>query len=68
MNSRKYSNHKKWSMSRVGHCIDNGPTKGFWVFIKSEMYCMLLNSLSISYKIDKIPNISHQSNVNKIWC
>ena len=25
-------------MSRVGHCIDNGPTEGFWGIIKSEMY------------------------------
>jgi len=28
------------SMSRVSHCIDNGPTEGFWGIIKSEMYCM----------------------------
>lgn len=28
------------SMSRVGHCIDNGPTEGFWGIIKTEMYCM----------------------------
>ena len=27
-------------MSRVGHCIDNGPTEGFWGIIKSEMYQM----------------------------
>ena len=26
------------SMSRVGHCIDNGPTEGFGGIIKSEMY------------------------------
>ena len=26
------------SMSRVGHCIDNGPTEGFWGIVKSEMY------------------------------
>jgi transposase InsO family protein len=25
-------------MSRVGHCIDNGPTEGFWGIIKAEMY------------------------------
>jgi transposase InsO family protein len=25
------------SMSRVGHCIDNGPTEGFWGIIKAEM-------------------------------
>lgn len=28
------------SMSRVGHCIDNGPTEGLWGIIKTEMYCM----------------------------
>lgn len=28
------------SMSRVGHCIDNGPTEGFWGILKSEMYQM----------------------------
>lgn len=26
------------SVSRGGHCIDNGPTEGFWGIIKSEMY------------------------------
>ena len=26
------------SMSRAGHCIDNGPTEGFWGIVKSEMY------------------------------
>ena len=26
------------SMSRVGHCIDNGPLEGFWGIIKTEMY------------------------------
>lgn len=28
------------SMSRVGHCIDNGPTEGLWGIIKTEMYQM----------------------------
>ena len=26
------------SMSRVGHCIDNAPTEGFWGIIKAEMF------------------------------
>ena len=26
------------SMSRVGHCIDNCPTEGFWGIVKAEMY------------------------------
>ena len=38
---RKLENQEmKQSMSRVGHCIDNGPTEGFWGIIKSEMYAM----------------------------
>ena len=28
----------KQSMSRVGHCIDNGPTEGFWGIVKAEMF------------------------------
>ena len=28
------------SMSRVGCCIDNGPTEGLWGIIKTEMYAM----------------------------
>ena len=32
-------NEMEQSMSRVGHCIDNGPTEGLWGIIKSEMYC-----------------------------
>ena len=28
------------SMSRIGHCIDNGPIEGFWGTLKSEMYLM----------------------------
>ena len=26
------------SMSRIGHCIDNGPTENLWSVVKSEMY------------------------------
>ena len=26
------------SMSRAGHCIDNGPIEGYWGILKSEMY------------------------------
>ena len=43
------------SMSRVGHCIDNGPTEGLWGIIKSEMYCM--------YKITD--EVSLRSAINK---
>ncbi len=38
---RKLKEHEmEQSMSRVGHCIDNAPTEGFWGIIKSEMYQM----------------------------
>ena len=38
---KKLENQKmEQSMSRVGHCIDNGPTEGFWGIIKTEMYQM----------------------------
>lgn len=37
---RLVDNEMQQSMSRVGHCIDNGPTEGFWGIIKAEMYQM----------------------------
>lgn len=38
---RKLKEHEmEQSMSRVGRCIDNGPTEGFWGIIKTEMYQM----------------------------
>ena len=33
---KKY--HMKQSMSRVAHCIDNGPMEGFWGILKREKY------------------------------
>lgn len=41
------------SMSRVGHCIDNGPTEGFWGIIKSEMYQMyeIIDESSLRFAI-----------------
>ena len=43
------------SMSRVGHCIDNGPTEGFWGIIKSEMYYLqtFTDEKSLRSAIDK---------------
>lgn len=42
------------SMSRVGCCIDNGPTEGFWGIIKSEMYQMyeITDEASLRYAIN----------------
>lgn len=50
----KLKEHKiEQSMSRVGHCIDNGPTEGFWGIIKSEMYQMydITNESSLRFAI-----------------
>ncbi len=43
------------SMSRVGHCIDNGPTEGFWGIVKTEMYQMyeITDEKSLKEAIDK---------------
>ena len=35
---RLKDHHMKQSMSRVAHCIDNGPMEGFWGILKREMY------------------------------
>lgn len=45
----------KQSMSRVGCCIDNGPTEGFWGIIKSEMYYISVfsNEEELRQAIDK---------------
>ena len=47
--------HIVQSMSRVGHCIDNGPTEGFWGIIKTEMFCMydIHDERSLRNAIDK---------------
>lgn len=36
--TRLKDHHMKQSMSRVAHCIDNGPMEGFWGILKREMY------------------------------
>lgn len=40
-------------MSRVGYCIDNGPTEGFWGIIKTEMYQLyeITDEASLRYAI-----------------
>jgi putative transposase len=36
--TRLKKQHMKQSMSRVAHCIDNGPMEGFWGILKREVY------------------------------
>lgn len=51
---RKLTNQDmQQSMSRVGHCIDNGPTEGFWGIIKTEMYQLyeITDEASLRYAI-----------------
>ncbi|MGL6173859.1 MAG: IS3 family transposase [Cellulosilyticaceae bacterium] len=42
------------SMSRVGHCIDNGPIEGFWGIMKTEMYQMyeITDEVSLRFAIN----------------
>lgn len=46
------------SMSRVGCCIDNGPTEGFWGIIKTEMYKLynIVDEASLREAIDNYMN------------
>ena len=37
-NARLKKHHMKQSMSRVAHCIYNGPMEGFWGILKREKY------------------------------
>lgn len=37
-NNRLKTHGMTHSMSRVAHCIDNGPMEGFWGILKREMY------------------------------
>jgi len=43
------------SMSRVGHCIDNCPTEGFWGILKAEMFNLnkFSNEAELRDAIDK---------------
>lgn len=43
------------SMSRVGHCIDNCPTEGFWGIVKAELFnlCKFTDEASLRTSIDK---------------
>lgn len=59
------------SMSRVGHCIDNGPTEGFWGIIKTEMYQMyeITDEASLRYAIkDYIRFYSEQRPQDRYHC
>ena len=52
---KKLRDHQmEQSMSRVGHCIDNGPTEGFWGIIKTEMYQMysIIDETSLRFAIN----------------
>ena len=59
------------SMSRVGHCIGNGPTEGFWGIIKLEMYQMyeITDEASLRYTIkDYLRFYSEERPQNRYHC
>lgn len=58
-------------MSRVGHCIDNGPMEGFLGIIKSEMYQMydITDEISLRFAIHKYINFySEERPQDKYHC
>ena len=58
-------------MPRVGHCIDNGPTEGFWGIIKTEMYQMheITDGLSLRFAIkDYIRSYSEERPQDRCHC
>lgn len=59
------------SMSRVGHCIDNGPTEGFWGIIKTAMYQMydITDEASLRFAImDYLRFYSEERPQNRYQC
>ena len=40
--TRLKKHHMKQSMSRVAHCIDNGPMEGFWGILKRIINSVLM--------------------------
>ena len=63
--ARLKKHHMKQSMSRVAHCIDNGPMEGFWGILKREMYY----GKRFSSKVDLINTIEfyiHYYNTERI--
>lgn len=59
------------SMSRAGHCIDNGAVEGFWGIIKSEMYQMyeISDETSLRYAIkDYIRFYCHERPQSRYDC
>ena len=69
---KKLKDHEmEQSMSRVGHCIDNGPTEGFCGIIKSEMYQMykITDETSLRFAIkDYIRFYSEERPQNRYHC
>ena len=57
--------HMKQSMSRVAHCIDNGPMEGFWGILKREMYYGK-RFTSKAELVDSIESYIHYYNTERI--
>lgn len=63
--ARLKKHHMKQSMSRVAHCIDNGPMEGFWGILKREMYYGK-RITSKTDLIDAIASYIHYYNMERI--
>ena len=63
--TRLKKHHMKQSMSRVAHCIDNGPMEGFWGILKREMYYRK-RFISKTDLINAIESYIHYYNTERI--
>ena len=63
--ARLKKHHMKQSMSRVAHCIDNGPMEGFWGILKREIY-YVKRFTSKTDLIDAIASYIHYYNMERI--
>ena len=63
--ARLKKHHMKQSMSRVAHCIDNGPMEGFWGILKRETYYGK-RFTSKTDLIDAIASYIHYYNMERI--
>ena len=58
------------SMSRIGHCIDNCPTKGFWGIAKAEMYNLykFMNETSLQKAIEQYIYFYNHERLQERFC
>lgn len=69
-NAKLKAANMRQSMSRVGHCIDNGPMEGYWGILKSEMYYLrkFTSKENLTKAIDTYINFYNTHRYQKRLC